>query len=195
MNNGKEIPNPYPKAGGAKIAYPYPSHGDGTSITSASYANDLCLGRKEGAILKKNSEARYVVTRDYEVHYQIDGSNTKHSIIVPAGMWTDLASVGKIGRALIGRVGKHLEASIVHDWLYVAWQLYPPFSTKFSAKPPARYRAFADNLFYHLLKASKGFYWIERAGMSRAVKTFGGGPFYKRNSLIIIDKKEDVLAC
>ena len=194
MNNGnaipKEIPNPYPKAGGAKIAYPYPP-GDGTNIDSAFYVdNDLCLGRKKTALMKDDSEARYVVTRNYEVKYQIKGKNKPDSIIVPAGMWTDLATV-KWGRPFYGRVGKHLEAAIVHDWLYVAWQLFLPFN----AKPPARYRAFADNLFYHLLMASDGFYWWEAALMTRAVKTFGGGPFYKRDSLIIIDKKEDVLAC
>ncbi len=38
-------------------------------------------------------------------------------------MLTDLASVPRVARGIVGKVGPHLEASIVHDFLFIAWQL------------------------------------------------------------------------
>ena len=34
---------------------------------------------------------------------------------------TDMASVRRMFRSIVSRVGPHLEACIVHDWLYEAW--------------------------------------------------------------------------
>ena len=201
---GKDwIYNFYPGAKkGDVIVNPFPSGGAGIAsasyIVCASYEDDLCLGRKETALKRMNSEASYVVTRDYKVKYkyQINGKIKPASIIVPAGMLTDLASVPKWARSFYGRVGKHLEAAIVHDWLYMAWQLFKPYNKKPYKKPPCHYRDFADNLFYHLLIASKGFCVCEAALMTCAVKKRGEKAFLERDDgFIIIKKKKDVLAC
>ncbi|MCY4463595.1 MAG: DUF1353 domain-containing protein [Albidovulum sp.] len=42
---------------------------------------------------------------------------------VKRGFPTDLTSVPRPFRPFVGRVGPHLEASIIHDYLYVAWQI------------------------------------------------------------------------
>ncbi len=42
-------------------------------------------------------------------------------IRAPRGMYTDLASVPDILWGIVGPIGAHLEASILHDYLYMAW--------------------------------------------------------------------------
>ena len=197
--NGKEgkdwIENFYPGAAkGSVIKNPYPS--ERIQIDSAYYEGDLFLGRKATALPKKNSESLYVVTRDYKVTYQIKGKKGYNSIIVPAGMLTDLASVPRWARSFYGRVGKHLEAAIVHDWLYMAWQLFHPYKEDHNETPPARYRDFADDLFYRLLRASGGFSLCDAAVLTCAVQKRGEKAFLERDDgSIIIKKKKDVLAC
>lgn len=54
--------------------------------------------------------------------FRLDTEEDRRSITVSKGMLTDLASVPRCFRWYAGRVGPHLEAAIVHDFLYVAWQ-------------------------------------------------------------------------
>ena len=199
--NGKEgeegkdwINSPHPKANGAVIKNPYPS--ERIQIDCASYEGDLCLGRKKTALQSTNSEASYVVTRDYKVTYRIKGKKGSNSIIVPDGMLTDLASVPRWARSFYGRVGKHLEAAIVHDWLYMAWQLFHPYKEDHNEKPPCHYRYFADDLFYRLLRASGGFSLCDAAVLTCAVQKRGEKAFRERNDgFIIVEDEKDVLAC
>lgn len=63
-----------------------------------------------------------------------EGANCVHSRLYDAvaivrrdsrateNLLTDLSSVPWTGWSLVSRVGPHLEASIVRDWLYIAWQ-------------------------------------------------------------------------
>ncbi len=44
-------------------------------------------------------------------------TKTNKVIIVPAGMYTDFASIPKGLRWMISRVGKHGKAAVVHDYL------------------------------------------------------------------------------
>ena len=46
-------------------------------------------------------------------------------IVVPSGMLTDLTSSPWAARQIVNRVGPHLEAAIVHDFLFLAWQDLP----------------------------------------------------------------------
>ena len=66
-------------------------------------------------------------------------------LAVPAGLLTDLSSVPRWRRWLVGRIGPHLEASIVHDWLYVAWQVE-------GLEPTARKREFAEDVFLAVMR-------------------------------------------
>ncbi|WP_421709901.1 DUF1353 domain-containing protein [Algihabitans sp.] len=105
-----------------EIASPYPEAFK--RIDDFDYSSHLHIGRKANKILRyRQSETNYVVLRDYRVGFAVDGQ--PRELIVPAGMITDLASVPAFARPAIGRVGPHLEASIVHDFLFVAWQLLP----------------------------------------------------------------------
>jgi hypothetical protein len=60
-------------------------------------------------------ESQYILAREYRVELTLD-SRHAHTITVPAGMLTDLASVPAFGRSIVGRVGPHLEAAIVDDF-------------------------------------------------------------------------------
>ena len=104
------VPNPYP---------------DGfNEITDFEYITRLVLAREpEAPDLGDDREATYIVAEPYTVRYKIDGRAT--TLTVPRGLLTDLASVPQFARGVVGRVGPHLEASIVHDYLFVAWQLLP----------------------------------------------------------------------
>lgn len=145
-------------------------------IISVSYENNLCLGRHKKALRRKNSEVLYVVTRDYKVKYTYlnnAGKTAKSSVTVPAGLCTDLASVPDCFRWLYPRVGPYLEGAIVHDFLYVAWQLFN------GGKPSSHYRAFADSLLLVLWREAgvsrftrNVFYWLIRLGGSDAFESW-----------------------
>jgi Protein of unknown function (DUF1353) len=99
---------------------PYPSPG-WEEISGFEYLTPLRLYRDAKAGPKRDGEnADYVVSDDYRVRYQLDGA--AREITVPAGMLTDLVSVPWFARWLVDRVGPYLEAAIVHDFLYIAWQ-------------------------------------------------------------------------
>ena len=64
--------------------------------------------------------AQFILARPYTVDFKLDGE--RRTITVPQGMLTDLSSVPALARPIISQAGPHLEASIVHDFLYIAWQ-------------------------------------------------------------------------
>ena len=102
------FPNPYPEPGWRTI-------GD------FRYLDPLILYRCAEAVRTSSGrEADYVIGQDYRVTFKVDGVDRE--VVVPRGMLTDLASVPRAFRWYAGRVGPHLEASIVHDYLYMAWQ-------------------------------------------------------------------------
>ena len=130
---------------------PYPTE-DWREITGFKYLTPLMLYRdpisqkiRRGGLFQ-DDDADYVVYGDYKVSYLIDGE--KKSLTVPSGMLTDLSSSPKLLRGVIGKVGRHLEASIVHDFLYIAWQMLGL---------PARERdwEFADRVMAAGLKAAQ----------------------------------------
>jgi Protein of unknown function (DUF1353) len=99
---------------------PYPSP-DWEEISDFEYLTPLRLCWDPRAGAKRDGEdTDYVVSDDYRVRYQLDGE--AREITVPAGMLTDLVSVPWSARWLVDRVGPYLEAAIVHDFLYIAWQ-------------------------------------------------------------------------
>jgi hypothetical protein len=103
---------------------PYPDH-DWDEITYFEYTDPLILRRNAtGLVFRRNKEkdADYILAADYKVKYRLDGESEDRFVTAPQGMLTDLASVPAIGRGIVGKVGPHLEASIVHDFLYIAWQ-------------------------------------------------------------------------
>lgn len=89
-------------------------------IDKFRYTSDLHLMRARQGLLDVGREAQYVVSQEYSFRFQVDGRD--YMMYVPEGMLTDLASVPRLARWFIGRVGPHLEAAIIHDFLFIAWQ-------------------------------------------------------------------------
>lgn len=140
-------------------------------ITGFRFETDLCLARLKERDPRFGPEEQYLVARDYVVHVRLD-DGTVRVITVPRGTVTDLASVPPVFRWYVGRVGRHLEASIVHDWLYVAWQ-------RCELVPTDDMRLFSDKVMLAAMLASgmgcKAYviYW--------AIRVFGACIFYGRN--------------
>ena len=130
-------------------------------VTDFLYRNWLVLGRGPEPLMRGDRTAEYVVMKDYEVIVVVGGEY--HTIVVPAGMTTDLASVPRIFRGLVGQTGPHLEACVVHDWLYIAWQIQDRLPTKADWK-------FANQVLYAGMKAA-GCSWFTRMAVKVAMKT------------------------
>lgn len=156
------------------IPEPYPPAYQPNSVTGFRYACALHLMRLAERLPGIPPEQQYIVAKDYTVCYTVN--DREETITVPGGTLTDLASVPWFFRWYVGRVGSHLEAAVVHDYLYVAWQ--------FRGESPSRermkeMRRFADDL---MLAA------MQEAGMGckahliyRAIRCGGRGVFFDRN--------------
>jgi hypothetical protein len=102
-----------------QIDNPYPE-GAWSQITEFKYLTPMILRREAKAVRNrgdKEKDAEYILGEEYRVSFKLDGQTRE--ITVPRGMLTDLSSAPRIASlAGIGRVGPHLEGSIVHDFLY-----------------------------------------------------------------------------
>lgn len=156
-----------------KFANPYPQS-PCEKISDFEYLGPLILYRAIDAVKMRGGkeDADYVLFRPYPVRFKVDGKI--HEITVPQGMLTDLASVPRIARSIIDRVGPHLEASIVHDFLYIAWQDIGGYSARTNDQ------AFADKVMRAALRAAN---IPERTILEiyGAVRTFGWFAFRERN--------------
>ena len=102
------------------IDNPYP--GEFQQVTDFQYTSRLVLAREPDVLLMRDkAKVSYIVDQDYTVAFKVD--SVDKSLTVPRGMLTDLSSVPWGARNIVDRVGPHLEASIVHDYLFIAWQL------------------------------------------------------------------------
>jgi hypothetical protein len=156
------------------IVNPYPANYDGEDIEDFEYLSPMVLRREVDAVKMRGGkdDADYIVGADYKVRFRIEGESAKRTITVPRGMLTDLASVPRFAQSIVARVGPHLEASIVHDFLYVAWQDI--------AGATAR-RAdwdFADELFRVAMKAAE--VDLDQIVAIHGAVRFFGWPVYKR---------------
>ncbi len=150
-------------------------------VVGFDYRSPLHLTRNIQLVQRRDGEdADYVVAEPYEtaVTVKSDGGGKAFHLplVVPDGLLTDLSSVPRWGRLLVGRVGPHLEASIVHDWLYVAWQVE-------GLEPTGEMRKFADDVFLAAMReAGVGsvMCWL----IHRAVRWGGGGPFKRTDARI-----------
>ena len=124
---------------------PYPRRG--STISEFRYESDLYLLRLSKRIKGIAREAQYIVAEPYTVSFRLEGEERRRRITVPRGMVTDLASVPSFLRWYVGRVGPHLEAAIVHDFLYGAWLLL-------DRSPGEPMRRFADNVMLVAMQAA-----------------------------------------
>ena len=151
---------------------PYPEPGWQT-ITGFEYVDPLQLFRSAEALkFQSGEDADYVISHEYRVRFRLD--EQVREITVPAGMLTDLTSVPRVARWLIGRVGRHLEAAIVHDFLYIGWQDLP------GREPLEEDRRFADELMRVAMVAAN-VNSAMRFIIFWAIRIFGGWAYRSRN--------------
>ncbi len=148
---------------------PYPA--PGTPVVAFRYLSALVLVRALGAVrLRTGEDADYIVGRDFAVAWKAAEAEDWRAITVPAGLLTDLTSVPRPFRWFVDRVGPWLEAAILHDYLYIAWQDVP------GRGPREADRRFADDMMLAAMReAGVGAFraWVIHA----AVRLFGTRAF------------------
>ena len=121
-------------------------------ITDFKYLDELKFVRHATVHVNKVPESLWQLAADFRVRMTIhpkDGSAPKTiTLKAPKGMYTDLASVPKAFWHIVGPIGKHLEASIIHDYLYMAW-------TDFNRPASKLDWEFADDVFLAGMRVSK----------------------------------------
>ena len=153
-------------------------------VVCFDYRSDLHLTRRIEAVQgRRGEDAEYALAQRYRAWVTVkaegDGKVSRLRISIPAGFLTDLSSVPRPGRWAVSRVGPHLEASIVHDWLYVAWQFE-------GGEPTDRMRRFADDVFLAAMKKAE-VRWFQRNLIYGAVRLGGWIPFRRKDDRLFVD--------
>ncbi len=87
--------------------------------------------------------------------------------VIPTAFSTDFASVPRLFRGIVSKIGRHAEAAVVHDWMYVARKLT-------AHQPGWRFeRRYADDVFNAAMEEA-GVGWLKRRSMWLAVRVGGG---------------------
>ena len=122
------------------------------SLEEFEYLGELRLTRAMHAVqTRRGSDADYIVGDHYRARVLVRGDDDEtywHGICVPKGYKTDLVSVPRWGRVLVGRTGPYLEACIFHDWLYEAWVVL-------RRQPQWSMKEFADDVVKVAMEAAK----------------------------------------
>ncbi len=141
-------------------------------VVGFTYCNSLHLTRRIEAVkTRRGADAKYIVSKPFtvKVDLQLENEVRSHDIHVPTGYKSDLASVPRGLRWVVGRAGPHLEACVVHDWLYEAW-------VASNQMPQKEMKQFADDVLEAGMREAKVNKAIIRI-ISVAVRTFGGKDF------------------
>ena len=156
---------------------PYPD--EWKEITAVKYCDPLILVRCK-VRSKKWNENEFIVGRAYKVKYKWkDADGHIHGycpIVVPCGLVTDLASIPKYFRWWVSKVGPHVEASVVHDYLYGAQQEFDRGNRKED-------REFADELYKRLLEKA-GVSFVKRWPIYGGVRLGGKSAFKNENRYV-----------
>lgn len=148
-------------------------------VLAFRYENALHLSRDIAAVKGRSGrDALFVVARPYEAIATLEsgaeGRRYPFPIRVPAGFLTDLSSISRFGRGYVGRVGPHLEASVVHDCLCASWRIQG------AQHRLEGNRELADDVFLAAMTAAR-VGRCRRQIMYRAVRWFGVCAFYQRS--------------
>jgi len=141
-------------------------------ITGISYVGEMRFVRHAKAHLD-TPKSLWQLTDDFGASMTVhpkSGSPYSLTITAPRGLYTDLFSVPQPLWFVVGPIGKHLEISILYDYLYMAWTDH----RETAARQDWR---FADKMFLAGLKMS-GVGWLKRSLMYVAVHScIGWGVF------------------
>lgn len=130
---------------------PFPA-GEIAGITNFTYLDELKLVCHAKVHVAKTPQSLWQLLADFRVRMTVkpkSGAAYGLTVTAPRGMFTDLASVPEALWSFVGPIGPHLEASIVHDYLYMAWTDYR------AGQALTQDWEFADEVFLAGMKASK----------------------------------------
>lgn len=164
---------------------PYPD--SKTRIKGFRYGSALVLVRLKDAVqLRDGEDADYLTGGPFNCAWQgTDGA--WHDVAVPAGLVTDLTSTPRLLRWLVGRVGPWLEAAILHDYLYIAWQDVPGYGARRAD------RRFADRMMLAAMRAA-GVGRVTAWGIYLSVRLLGGATYRGRNADRYVDLCDPLIA-
>lgn len=167
----------------ARPMNPYPDRWQ--ALTGFRYLTALSLIRPLNTVQTRLGEdGEYILQHDFIVELLVDGERL--GITVPRGLITDLTSVPRLFRWFVGRVGPWLEAAIVHDYLYIAWQDVP------GKTPLDRDRRFADRVMLIGMAAARVDF-LTRWGIFLFLRVFGGFSYARRDARRYVDLDDPAL--
>ena len=164
---------------------PFPAD-DFKEITDFTYLDELKFVRHANIHVDKTPASLWQLSADFRASmtvHPVNGSPYPLTIKAPRGMFTDLSSVPKLLWSLIGPIGPHLEASILHDYLYMGW-------TDFRTKARRQDWVFADTMFLAGMKTSKV---KERTLIFGAVHSTVGWSVFKKKSYTLKERMDEWL--
>lgn len=65
-----------------------------------------------------NDRLKFELTQPLDVRWFNDDGKLIVRFTVPAGFFTDLASIPRWATPIVPKLGHHLRSAVVHDWLY-----------------------------------------------------------------------------
>ncbi len=154
-------------------------------ISDFEYLDELKFVRHAQVHVRKTPESLWQLAADFRVRMTVElasGGTQALTIKAPRGLYTDLASVPKAVWSIVGPIGKHLEASIVHDYLYMAW-------TDFRNEAVPRDHKFADKVFLAGMKVSNVY---RRYPIYWAVRLFGW-PMFRMKDYSLAERMDEWL--
>ena len=167
---------------------PYPD-GEVKRITDFEYFDELKLVYHAEVHVEKPPESRWQLSADFRVSMTVhpnDGDPYALTIKAPRGLVTDLASVPEALWSIVGPIGLHLEASIIHDYLYMAWTDFR------SGNALVRDWNFANDVFLAGMKASKVLA-LHRTLIDAAVRTQIGWGVFRSKPYTLKERMEEWL--
>ena len=167
----------------SQMMNPYPD--EWRVLGGFSYLAALSLIRPLNTVRNRLGEdGDYILQHDFDCCVTVDGE--ARVLTAPRGLITDLTSVPVLFRIFVGRVGPWLEAAILHDYLYVAWQLVPGRGVR------ARDRLFADRVMLLAMEAA-GVGWVRRHMIYGALRLFGSRAYARMAANSFADLEDPAL--
>jgi len=163
---------------------PFPA-GEVERISDFEYHDELKLIRHARVHVRKTPESLWQLSADFRVSMTVhlrDGTARQIQLTAPRGLYTDLASVPKAVWSIIGPVGGHLESSIVHDYLYMAWTDFHDEATRADWN-------FADKMFLAGMMVSG----VRRRFLIYGAVRLFGWPVFRAKSYTLEQRMEEWL--
>jgi hypothetical protein len=152
-------------------------------ISDIHYIGELKFICHATVHLDKTPRSLWQLSTDFGVTMTVhpkEGAAYSHTVTAPRGLYTDLASVPPPFWSFIGPIGKHLEISILHDYLYMAWTDYHDTASRQDWR-------FADKMFAAGLKAS-GVNCLKRNVMYHIVHSCIGWGVFREKSYTLEER-------